>query len=585
MTGPDVQAAFALALVDEWARAGVTDAVVSPGSRSTPLLVALGDEARIRLHVVLDERSAGFVALGLGLATGRPALVVTTSGTAAVELHPAVVEAHHSCVPLVAVTADRPPELHHVGAPQTVEQEGLFGQAPRFSAAPGVADMAGAGAWRALASRAWAAAAGAGGPPGPVHLNLAFREPLLAGDPARAATLVPAGRPGGGPWHSVAVAKAPPPPDDVVADLSAMGEPGLVVAGAGSGDPAAVEALGAATGWAVLADPASGCRVPGAVGAADALLRVPEVAGWRPEVVVRLGRPWASRVLGDWLGGLGPEVEQVLVDPYGQWADPARRVDRVVVADPSALCRAVSAARRARGQAGGGWAARWRRAEDVAQRAIDDALAGLGPRLTEPGIARSVVGAMPAGGTLTVSSSMPVRDVEWFSTARRGLRVLANRGANGIDGVVSTTLGVALAASGGPVVGLVGDLAFLYDAGALFNAAERPAGCTLVVVDNDGGGIFSFLPQAGAVAPAVFERLWATPHGLDLAAVAEAYGVPATVVTTEAELAAEVYAGAGSGGRGRGLRVVVARTDRAANVEVHRHLDDEVRRAVQAARL
>ncbi|MBO0747784.1 MAG: hypothetical protein J2O47_05520, partial [Acidimicrobiaceae bacterium] len=204
----DVQAAFCAVLVDEWVRSGVTDAVVAPGSRSTPVLAALAEDGRIRLHVVLDERSAGFVALGLGLVTRRVAPVVTTSGTAAVELHPAVVEAHQAGVPLLAVTADRPPELHHVGAPQTIEQDGLFGSAPRWAVSPGVADLASAASWRSLASRSVAAAVAGPAGPGPVHLNLAFREPLL-GDAS--SVMSPAGRTGGEPWHRVTPALPAPP--------------------------------------------------------------------------------------------------------------------------------------------------------------------------------------------------------------------------------------------------------------------------------------------------------------------------------------------------------------------------------------
>ncbi|HWG73612.1 MAG TPA: 2-succinyl-5-enolpyruvyl-6-hydroxy-3-cyclohexene-1-carboxylic-acid synthase [Acidimicrobiales bacterium] len=588
MTGADAQAAFASTLVDEWVRAGATDAVVAPGSRSTPMLVALAGDGRIRLHVVIDERSAGFVALGLGAASGRPALVVTTSGTAAVELHPAVVEAHQGGVPLLAITADRPPELHHVGAPQTVEQDGLYGSATRFSAAPGVAELAAAGSWRSLAARAWAAAAAGPPAPGPVHLNLAFREPLLATDEEAARALIPAGRCGCRPWHDSSPAMAAPAPDAVVARLAGA-ERGLIVAGHGSGDPAAVADLATVTGWPVLAEPRSGCRVPrpGVIAAADALLRCEAVAGWRPDLVLRLGRPWASKVVGSWLAALDPGIPQILVDPHGGWADPDRRVGQVVAADPGATCRAVAAAR---GDAGRGvgagalgsglgagashWRDQWRRAESLAQDAIESTLGDLGSRLTEPGIARLVTGVLPDATTLVTSSSMPVRDVEWFAAPRTGLRVLANRGANGIDGVVSTVVGTALATAS-PVVGLVGDLAFIYDAGALLGAASRGIDCTLVVVDNDGGGIFSFLPQATVVAPDCFERLWGTPHRLDLVAVAAAYGAPATVVDDLDALSVALTA------RGGGLGVVLARTDRGANVAVHERLNAAVAEALR----
>jgi 2-succinyl-5-enolpyruvyl-6-hydroxy-3-cyclohexene-1-carboxylate synthase len=575
MTGADTQAAFAATLADEWARAGVTDAVVAPGSRSTPMVLALASDGRFRLHVVIDERSAGFVALGLGLGSGRPALVVTTSGTAAVELHPAVVEAHQAGVPLIAVTADRPAELHGVGAPQTVDQVGLFGPAVRWQASPGVPDRAAASGWRSLAARALAEAVAGPGGPGPIHLNLAFREPLLGSvvDP-------PPGRAAGSPWHRQ-MAGTVTPPDELVERLAGSGPQGLIVAGAGAGEPASVLAMAEALGWPVLADPLSGCRQPGrlTVAAADALLRAGPVAGWRPDVILRLGRPWASRVVATWLSGLDADVLQVLVDPYGRWADPERSAGLVVRCDPAALCRAVTLAARSVGAGGAGeWARQWAGAEAAAQVAFDDVLAGH-PEVTEPGLPRALGDQLSDGAVLVASSSMPIRDVEWYMRPRSGLRVLANRGANGIDGVVSTALGVALATSG-PTACLLGDLAFLYDAGALLaHPGDQPT-LTLVVVDNNGGGIFSFLPQASALPPDRFERFWGTPHRADLAAISAGYGVPVTAVTDHSGLASEVRSAQEAGG----IRMLLAKTDRQANVAVHEELNAAVAGAVAGLR-
>ncbi len=615
----DVQAAFARVLVDEWVRAGVTDAVACPGSRSTPLLVALAEAAErgaLRLHVLLDERSAGFFTLGLSLASpsGLPAVVVTTSGTAAAELLPSVLEAHHSGVPMLAVTADRPPELHDSGAPQTVHQVGLYGDAVRWEASPGVPELAAAPGWRSLASRSVLEARGGARRPGPVQLNLAFREPLLgsadrvfgpvdlglgsspevdgaahevdrAGQEVdRAAlSLVRKGRPGGTPWHRLQARQDEVPPSDIVQVLAEAGERGLVVAGGGGGSgagaigPDAVAELSAATGWPVMASPLSGCRLPGAIGAADALLRSPVVRGWQPDVVVRLGSPWASRVVNEWLAALS--CTQVLVDPWGVWAAPDHAPGEVVVTSPAALCQAVAkAVREKAGERRGSssdWARRWSLAESAAQEAIGAALAREGD-LTEPGIARALVDAAPAGGTVVVSSSMPIRDVEWWARPRGGLAVVANRGVNGIDGVLSTALGFATSANAGPVTALLGDLAFLYDAGALLAAARAGVDLDVVVVDNDGGGIFNFLPQSGAQPPERFERLWGTPHGADLVAIARGYGVAAEEVPDLASLASAV----GEGGQGQGLRVFVARTDRAGNVAVHRRLQTAVEDAV-----
>jgi 2-succinyl-5-enolpyruvyl-6-hydroxy-3-cyclohexene-1-carboxylate synthase len=570
----DVQAAFCAVLVDEWARSGVTDAVVAPGSRSTPLVLALDADPRVRVHVVLDERVAGFVALGVGLGSGRPAVVVTTSGTAAVELHPAVVEADQAGVPLVAVTADRPPELHQVGAPQTVEQDGLFGRSVRWAVSPGVADLAASGSWRSLGARAVAAAVGGGaaGGPGPVHLNLAFREPLL-GAPARVP--VPAGRAGGEPWHRRSVAVGAPATEVIESLLAYAGGRGLIVAGAGVGDPESWVAAAGRLGWPLLADPRSGCRVPGepVVAAADALLRVTRVAAWRPDVVVRVGAPWASKVLAQWLAGLGPEVRQVLVDPWGRWADPDRQAGQVLAADPGVLARTLLAA------AGGGaatssvWARQWADAEAVAQKTLDAELDGTGV-VTEPAVARAVVAGLPAGAVLTVASSMPVRDVEWYSAPRQQVSVLSNRGANGIDGVIATSVGAALG-TGAPTVALVGDLAFLYDAGALLGARARAVALTVVVVDNDGGGIFSFLPQASALPADQFDRYWGTPHGADIGAVAAAYGAEVTKITDRRSLDALL-----AGVARPGVRVAVVPSDRAANVAEHDRLHHAVSTAM-----
>jgi 2-succinyl-5-enolpyruvyl-6-hydroxy-3-cyclohexene-1-carboxylate synthase len=310
-------------------------------------------------------------------------------------------------------------------------------------------------------------------------------------------------------------------------------------------------------------------------------LRTVLVRGWRPELVLRLGAPWASRVVNEWLAGLG--CTQVLVDPGGAWAVPDRPPGEVIVADPGLLCRTVADNLRTASPAPApsDWARQWARADGLAQGAIDAVLAGE-DGLTEPGIARCLVGEMRTGSTLVVSSSMPVREVEWWSRPRSGIRVLANRGANGIDGVLSTALGVAASSGSGPggrtqVAALVGDLAFLCDAGALLRGVRSAIDLDVVVVDNDGGGIFSFLPQASSQPPGRFERLWGTPHGSDLVAVARGYGVVAEEVADLKSLAGAI---AGSG-EGKGLRVFVAKTDRAGTVAVHQRLNSAVEKTLE----
>ena len=559
MTPGEAQATFAATLVDEWVRSGVRHAVVSPGSRSTPLAVALDADDRIAVHVFLDERSASFCAVGIGRATGVPAVVVTTSGTAAAECHAAVLEASHGGVPLLVCTADRPPELQGVGAPQTVDQVGLYGRAVRWAAEPGVPDPVSAGTWRSLATRAVAEATGAR--PGPVHLDLAFRDPLV-GEPGP----LPPGRDDGAPWHRVWPLRRPGTTEAVADGLRAPR--GVVVAGAGA-SPAGVARLAEATGWPVLADPLSGCRLPGAVAAFDSVLRVRAFAeAHRPDVVVRVGAMPASRVLGEWLAGSGARV--VLVERAGAFLDPERLAAEVV---PGGAAVLADLARRLEGVADPAWGASWARAEAAAQAAIDRALAGR-EEVTEPAVARSLLATLPDGATLVVSSSMPVRDLEWYGRARAGVRVLANRGANGIDGVVSTAVGVALA-TGGPTALLIGDLALLHDAGGLLGLADREVDLAIVVVDNRGGGIFSFLPQAGSLPADRFERLLATPHGVDIPGLAAVHGLAALRVHDADGLAPALTAAVLT----PGPLVVVAPTDRSANVAVH----DELHAAVATA--
>jgi len=568
----DVQATFCATLVDEWVLAGVTDAVVSPGSRSTPMALALAAHEALAVHVHHDERAAGFVALGLGLATDRPAIVLTTSGTAAVELHPAVVEAHQAGVPLLVLTADRPPELHHVGAPQTVEQSDLYGVAVRWAFEPGVADRESAGTWRSLASRTVAEATTGPLGPGPAHLNLAFREPLVG-----TAGSLPPRRPDGRTWHTTEGRRASVDRagTERLAELLDA-DRGVIVAGAGAGQPDAVLALARATGWPVLAEPRSGCRLPDptVVAAFDSILRHAATADrLRPDVILQLAAPPASKVLGQWAAA--SEATLLAVDRHGRWFDPAHQAAHVLHADPTAAVAALVQLVGGR-QADDGWTGAWQRAEAAAQESIERTLLAH-PEPTEPSVARSVVAAFPDDATLVVSSSMPVRDVEWFAAPRTGLRVLANRGANGIDGVVSTAVGVALSARGTsvPTAVLVGDVAFLHDANALLGVAGREIDLTIVVVDNDGGGIFSFLPQAGSLPGDRFETLFGTPHGVDIPTLAAAHGLvtvtPSGSAAVHPAIAASVAAG--------GVRLVHVQTDRAANVALH----DEINAAVSAA--
>ena len=555
----DLQATFCATLVDEWARDGVEHAVISPGSRSTPLALALAADARITVHLHHDERSGGFLALGLAAVAGEAVIVLTTSGTAAVELHPAVVEADLAGVPLLVCTANRPPELHDVGAPQAIDQSHLFGRSARWFHAPGVADASAADRWRSLAARAHAEATGTR--PGPVHLDLAFREPLVG-----VAGGLPPPRPTEGAWVWRPSGGAP---QDAVVDLAGdlAGRRGLIIAGAGSGRRDYVVQIAVALGWPVLATPTAPVwGAPMTVPGFDALLRTePDLV---PELVVHLGGPLASRVTNEWLAATGA-VQIVAagprwVDPYGTAAVVLPWPAEAVVEQWSVDTIGVEPVD------GGAWAERWQAAGAATLSAIDAVLDDAPS--SEPAVARAVARSLPPGGALVASSSMPIRDLEWYVHPDHELAVHANRGANGIDGVVSTAVGVALGDYSRPTALLIGDLAFLHDSNGLLGIAQRGIDLVVVVVDNDGGGIFSFLPQADSVEPGRFEQLYGTPHGLDLVALARSYGVTASqAVDIEPAIRTALDAG--------GVHVLVASSDRAANVEVHRQINAAVAKA------
>jgi 2-succinyl-5-enolpyruvyl-6-hydroxy-3-cyclohexene-1-carboxylate synthase len=570
MTGRDATTSFCATLVDEWARAGVTDAVVSPGSRSAPLALALARDARVQVHVVLDERSAAFRALGLGLASGRPAVVLCTSGTAAANFHPAVVEAAYARVPLLVCTADRPPELRETGAGQTINQTHLYGDAVRWFCDPGPpTDEPNAGVtWRALASRAVAESLGA--PAGPVHLNLPFREPLL---PTGADLVDAPGRADGRLWTVSTPTTRPPGAADVarLADLVRAHPRGLLVAGWGAGvRPETAARFAAAAGWPVLADPISQLRSgPYAISTYEALLRARRFADThRPDLVVRVGAPLTSKVATAWLDS---SVPQVLVDPDGVWLDPHRAAAERFAVDAEVLLAAVADALAPPTTAA--WLREWTDCERVARVAIDAAL-GVTGATCEGEVARDVAAALPEGTTLVVASSVPVRALEWCMAPRAGLRVLANRGANGIDGFVSTVVGAAQANAPAPTVGLCGDLCFLHDGNGLLGAT---APMTLVVLDNDGGGIFSYLPP---VQLPEFEELFGTPHGLDLVEVARAHGALAERVDDVHKLGEALAPGELTASAG--VRVLVVPVDRQTSVARHQAIWTAVANALDA---
>jgi 2-succinyl-5-enolpyruvyl-6-hydroxy-3-cyclohexene-1-carboxylate synthase len=601
--------AFAATLVDELVRCGLAEAVLAPGSRSAPLAMALWDRAKdageegpgrapatesrgltahrgvpggrvpsgapaLRLHVRIDERSAAFLALGLAKASGRPVALVCTSGTAAAHFHGAVIEASEAGVPLLVLTADRPPELRGTGANQTIDQIKLYGDAVRWFCEAGVPQARpGMNAyWRSLACRAWAAALGAGGRfPGPVHLNLPLREPLVPGLPDSAGEGGESGgwpepldgRTDGQPWTSF-----PGGGGGGALELP-WTERGVVICGDGCGDPAALLRLAEQAGWPVLAEPSSGARAgPMSLAAYPYLLDSPGfVAGHRPELIVSAGRPGLSRGQLSYLKTAAPARHVVVAQGPGHWADPARSATDVAPAVRLADGPIAEGAGAAGGPgvAGTRWLASWR-AADAAAATAAAAILDNGEDLSEPRLARDLAAALPDGALLWAASSLPIRDLDQQMAPRAGLRVLASRGASGIDGMISAAAGAALAhqrAGGGPAAALIGDLAFLHDAPGLFiGPAEPRPDLVLVVANNDGGGIFSLLEQAEHDGP--FERMFGTPHGAGLGSLAAAAGLPAVTVERACDLPGAL--------RGGGIRVVEVRTSRDAGAALRRKL-------------
>ncbi|MEU9889869.1 2-succinyl-5-enolpyruvyl-6-hydroxy-3-cyclohexene-1-carboxylic-acid synthase [Sphaerisporangium sp. NPDC051011] len=539
-------------LVDELVRCGLTDIVLAPGSRSAPLAIAAHADSRVRLHVRIDERSASFLALGLARRSERPVALVCTSGSAAANFHPAVIEASESGVPLLLLTADRPPELRGTGASQTIDQLKLYGASVRWFAEVGVPEErpGQVAYWRSLACRAYQRALGPGDP-GPVHLNLAYREPLIPdGDTS---WCEPLDGDAGGPWVRARVA---PPSAGLHVTPTRRG---VLVVGDGAVNVRRYVAAAGMAGWPVLSEPSGGARYgDNAISAYHFLLGVPEFADAHiPDVVVTLGRPSLSRPLLSWLKRAPEHV--VVARDLSRWPDPTRSATQVAEAVEIAAAAGDD-----------GWLQSWRAADAAARRAVDGVLDDTG--ISEPRLARDLVELLPNNSLLFCGSSMPIRDLDQAMRPRRGLRLLANRGASGIDGLVSTAVGAALAHNG-PSYALLGDLTLLHDQNGLILGPREPRpDLCLVVVNNDGGGIFSLLPQAGL--PESFERVFGTPHGVDLAYVAAATGTPHTLVSSIGDLPKAI--------RGEGLRLVEARTDREENARIHALLRDAAHEAVRA---
>ncbi len=579
MPDPNLTHSFAATFVDELARAGLETVCLAPGSRSTPLAVAFARHPEIRHLVHLDERSASFFALGRARATGRPVALLCTSGTAAAEFHPAVIEADLARVPLLVLTADRPPELQGVGANQVIDQVGLYGSAVRAFLDPGPPEELADGgrAWRRLAGRALVATQGPS--PGPVHVNLAFREPLLP-PPGERVEALAARRP------PVVVARPREVPRDAdlerLAGRVAIAQRPLIVAGEVTADELeaaagalgdAVDALARASGAPVIAEPSSGLRRRGGVHlvpGADALLRAGFGVAHVPDLVVRIGAAPTSKELNAVLARSG--AFQVVLDPGQGWRDPDLAAAEFWRTDPTTTLAAL--ADRCTHAADPRWTAAWLRADRCAQETLDRLLDETA--LHEGHVVRALAAALSAPGgarlPVFVGSSLPIRDVDTFWPAADGIRLLGNRGASGIDGLVSSGLGVADAA-GGRAVLLLGDLSLYHDMNGLWAIRRHGLRPLLVVLDNNGGGIFETLPQARHED--VFEELFGTPLDLRLEDVATLYGIAVRVVEQPDQVAPELDAALA---RDEPL-MLIARFPRRRSAALH----EELWRAVAAA--
>jgi 2-succinyl-5-enolpyruvyl-6-hydroxy-3-cyclohexene-1-carboxylate synthase len=558
------------AFADELARCGVREACTSPGSRSSPIVLALAREPRLRCYSHVDERCAGFFALGAAKAAGRPVAITCTSGTAAANLAPAVIEAHEARVPLVVLTADRPAELREIGAGQAIDQIKLYGSAAKwfFDVGTHAATPERMRWMRMLACRAvWTALEGR---PGPVHLNFPLREPLVA--PGELGEDPQPGRADGRPW----LLRSTPGEDAAAAGralaiVARDAHRPVVVAGREEPGLEAIAPACERLGWPLLADPLSGARRGGAaIAHYDALLRhAPFTVARRPDLVIRCGDLPTSKPLRAWLDGLDERVVQLGFDPHAAWQDPGASLQLVLAAGAAPT---LTAAAEHAPSADPDWLRAWRDADARAARAIDATLGD--DALSEPRVARELCALLPAGATLFVASSMPVRDVESFAAVRDDApRVLCNRGANGIDGTVSSAFGAAAVAEG-PVALLVGDVALAHDIGGLLAARRLGLALTIVVVHNDGGGIFEFLPLASARD--VFEEHVATPHGLDFEHAAALYGCTFERAGDVAQLRDRV----GEALAAPGTSIVEVRSDRAANLALHRELSAAVAAAL-----
>ena len=557
----DACATFANELVSQ----GVCHAVVSPGSRSTPLTLTFAETPGIETWVRLDERSAAFFALGLAKSSGQPVVLICTSGTAAANYLPAVCEANWSEIPLIILTANRPPELRDWGAGQTIDQTNIYGSNVRWFAELPIVSDPNLNWFQRTAARAFQSATGTR--PGPVHLDWPFREPLEPKSQRQPLSRPPAIQ------LSRPVQTLDPATTKALAETFKQKPRGIVIAGPmteGASWQEAVHNFCRRTGYPLLAEPLSQLRL-NADGVAvinhhDHLLRGSWADTAAPDVVVRLGGPPTCKPLRIWLEKHKPQL--VMFDPSSSWAEPSFTVSEIVNVNHQGLTELAEELEFCTPDEG--WTNHWEKADQQAQKAINNIIDT--EPLLQPAVARELGRRLPEGHVLYVSNSMPVRDVDSFLESRlEPLWVMGNRGASGIDGVISSAAGVA--AAGHHTTLLIGDLAFQHDIGGLLAVLKDSLSLTIIVLDDEGGGIFSYLPISGVANSSLFKEFFTTPQQLPIRKIAESIGIDYLEVTEINQLAELLKAP-------DRLRVIRIPIDRELDVDQHRRLAQAVATAL-----
>ncbi len=575
------------AFADELVRAGVTDVCICPGSRSTPLALVLRQQPGMRVWMHLDERSASFFALGMARAQRRPVAVVSTSGTAALNFAPAVAESRHARVPLIVLTADRPPELRGIGSTQTVDQTRLYGAQVKWSeemllpeATPNATRYV-----RAIAGRAVSTALA--GPAGPVHLNFPFREPLIPAEPETTS------QENSKATVRVSRARRRPRGEDLepLAAELALAPKGLILCGPLDNPEfsSAVTDLAHTLHWPILADVLSQVRTgpqnnDSLIDNFDAFLRhKPTAESLAPDVVLRFGATPVSKPLGQYLEA-NAQSRQIVIAEDDTWLDPQQTATDFLFADPAELCLslgdALLAAPISDNPKRREWLGAWQEARRLTETALAEAFKPAN-QMSEPTVIHRLAGLLPENAVVFAGNSMPVRDLDsFFPAGKVPIRFMANRGGSGIDGVVSSALGAA-AATQQPSVLVIGDISLYHDSNGLL-AAQRfgdSINATIVVINNDGGGIFSFLPQVEQ--PEHFEELFGTPHGLEFHHLAAMYGLSHEITKTASSFDAAVAKSLAQ----PGVSLVEVRTDRDLNLRAHAELWQQVADSLNAATL